>query len=239
MKTQFSSEAHVYTVDDKDVGEIERVVIDPISKEVTHVVVRQGWLFTEDKVIPVELFQSAGADRAVLRSDIKDLDNLPHFEETHYVPLNMTEEEMREVEDVEAGIVGGSYWYPPAGAGVGAYYAPGFYGATAYPAVDAHPQARPGHRYVKRTDQNIPEDTVALEEGAEVYSVDGEHVGNIESIEIDTEANQATHIVISQGLFFKERKLVPTLWFKSVEGNKVHLAVKASLLEQLPAFERA
>lgn len=50
---QFKQGTHVYTIDGKDVGAIDRVVLDPKTDEVTHVVVRRGWLFSEDKVVPI------------------------------------------------------------------------------------------------------------------------------------------------------------------------------------------
>ena len=44
------------------------------------------------------------------------------------------------------------------------------------------------------------------EEGAEVISADGEHVGNIEQIYVDPESNYATHVLISQGLILTDKK---------------------------------
>ena len=61
----------VFTWDDKDVGHIARVVMNPVSKEVTHVVIRQGFLFTEDKVLPIDYIATASEDRVVLRQDVR------------------------------------------------------------------------------------------------------------------------------------------------------------------------
>lgn len=76
---QFKQGTHVYTTDGKDVGAIDRVVLDPRTDEVTHVVVRRGWLFTEDKVVPIDLIDQAVAEQVQLRSDVRDLDRLPEF----------------------------------------------------------------------------------------------------------------------------------------------------------------
>lgn len=76
---QFKQGTHVYTTDGKDVGAIDRVVLDPRTDEVTHVVVRRGWLFTEDKVVPIDLIDQAVAEQVQLRSDVRDLDQLPEF----------------------------------------------------------------------------------------------------------------------------------------------------------------
>jgi uncharacterized protein YrrD len=70
-------------------------------------------------------------------------------------------------------------------------------------------------------------------------SSDDEHVGDVERIFVDPDSNQATHFVISQGLLFKDRKLVPAHWVTSVEEDKVHLSVNSHLLERLPSYQEA
>lgn len=67
-------------------------------------------------------------------------------------------------------------------------------------------------------------------------SSDGEHVGDVERLFVDTESNKATHFLISAGLLFKDRKLIPAHWVNSVEEDKVPLAVPARVLERLPAY---
>jgi sporulation protein YlmC with PRC-barrel domain len=68
-------------------------------------------------------------------------------------------------------------------------------------------------------------------------SSDGEHVGDVERIVIEPESGKATHFVISQGMLFKDRTLVPAHWVKSVEEDKLYLTVPARLLERLPAYQ--
>ncbi len=51
---RFKEGAAVYSVDDELVGHIERFVMDCTTKEITHVIVRQGYLYkNESRVIPV------------------------------------------------------------------------------------------------------------------------------------------------------------------------------------------
>lgn len=227
---QLREGVHVYTWDNQDVGHIDRFVMNPISKEVTHVVIRQGFLFTEDKVVPMDLFASADDERAVLRQDIDDLDNLPPFEEKQFVSNEVDNDRYP---DYPADASGPLYWYPPAGVGMAAtYHTPGFYAPTA-----TRWPYDPGEGYIERTEQNIPDDTVAIKDGADVISSDGKHVGDVERVFVDTDSNYATHIVISQGLFFKERKLVPTLWLSTVLEDEVHLGVDSDFVDRLPAYE--
>ena len=79
---QFRNNTAVFTSDDREVGKIDRVVLDPRTKEVTHVVIRKGLLSTEDKVVPIDQIAEAGEKQVVLRQDI-NFETLPDFEENH------------------------------------------------------------------------------------------------------------------------------------------------------------
>jgi hypothetical protein len=85
--------------------------------------------------------------------------------------------------------------------------------------------------------RNIPEDTVPLREGTNVISSDGDHVGDVERLFLEGDSNKVTHFVISQGVLFKDRKLIPTHWVKSVDEDKVQLVVTSQVLERLPSYE--
>lgn len=202
----------------ESVGHIDRVVMNPRTKEVTHVVVRKGFLFSEDKVVPISLIASTSEDRVMLREDAGDLQQLPAFEETHYHTVN--ESELGR----ESGRVGYApplYWYPPV---IGM-------GPMTYP--------YPGPGYVAETQENIPQGTVALKEGAKVISSDGKHVGNVERIFTEPQADRATHLLISRGLLLKERKLVPMSWVSDVTEDEAYLSVGSGTLEELREYQES
>jgi uncharacterized protein YrrD len=215
---QFKDGARVYTADGQDIGSIDRVVINPQTNEVSHIVVRQGVLFTEDKVVPTTLIDMASADEVRLRAGVTDLDSLPRFEETYYIPPGEAT-----VADYPAGYARPLYWYPPIGAAWSGYYT-GDYGYPTSP-------------YVAFTKQNIPEGTVGLKEGAKVISADGENVGHVERVFTNTEMNRATHILVTEGWLFKEKRSIPVDWIRSVTEDDIHLGVTARVLERLPELQ--
>jgi uncharacterized protein YrrD len=225
---EFKKDTHVYSADNKDLGRIERVVINPTTKKVTHVVIRQGLFFTEDKVVPVDYFDEAASEQAFIRHNSSILDDLPKFEEIEYTPMDPADLEAAYGKFEEPPFF--LYWNPPLG--VTPYYTTGYYGSAPLPVREGVPEYP---RYVQHTKQNIPEDTVALQEGAHVHSSDGEHVGDIEDIYVDPQTDYATHVMISQGFLLKEKKWLPTLWFRTVTEDDVYLAVRASTVEKLPA----
>ena len=91
--------------------------------------------------------------------------------------------------------------------------------------------------YVTRTKQNIPEGTVALEEGAKVMSQDEKHIGNIAQVVVDPEDNRVTHFVVDEGLLFRDRKLIPVLWISEIDEDAVYLSATAKVLERLPEYQ--
>jgi uncharacterized protein YrrD len=203
---QFQKDASVLAANGQQIGSLERVVLNPETKVVTDIVVRTGTLFNrEAKVVPVELVVETTENQIALSDQAGELESFPPFEERHLVSEDGdTAQKPTEV--------------PPV-----VYGSPGF-GPMVVPA--------PGEQLVTQIEQNIPEGTVAMKEGAKVISADGKHVGNVERVLADSSVDQVTHLVISQGLFTKETKLIPINWVMTLGEDKVHLRVKkASVAE--------
>src|SRR5690349_15729013 len=84
---EFQNGAKVMNAKGETVGHVDRVVLDPRTKEITHIVVRKGFLFTNDRVVPVRYISDTNPDRVMLQPDLTkgDLDGMPEFEETEYL----------------------------------------------------------------------------------------------------------------------------------------------------------
>lgn len=222
-KMELTEGTDVYTTNGQKVGKINRFIIDPATKEVTHLVVQKGWLLSEDKIVALQMVRSATEDGAVLTSDISNFDQLPPFEERYFIKT--PDEDLKEHGYPDSDRASDNaptyyYWYPP-------------HISPAYPALylDAFPSS-----FVE-TKRNIPEETIPLKDGSNVISSDGKHVGNIERLLIEPGLNRATHLVIKHGLLFKERKMIPTNWVKAIEEDKVYLLISSQLLNKLPPYE--
>jgi PRC-barrel domain len=90
--------------------------------------------------------------------------------------------------------------------------------------------------YVESSRPNIPDNFIALKEGARVLTEDGVHAGNLERLIMNPETEQATHFVISSGFLTKERKLLPAHWIKDVTEDEVHLSVASGLFDRLSEY---
>jgi sporulation protein YlmC with PRC-barrel domain len=208
---QLKRDSTVFTASGQEVGRVDRVVLDPETKEVTHVVVRKGLFFAQDKVVPIRLIANATETRAILREDAGDLQALPNFEETHFVAGNEPEPGNHSpVANYRPSIIPDALSIPGGGA-----------------------SRASGSAHITQIKENIPEGTVALKEGAKVITSDGKHVGTVEQVHTDPQAGRATHLIISKGVLLKERKRVPADWVSEVKADEIHLSVAAHAIDEL------
>lgn len=211
----------VFTPGGEQVGKVNRFVLDPATNEITHIVIQKGWLLPEDKVVPFEMVSTVTGEKVVLDEEVGDFDQLPPFEEKHYIRAVDDEQgDPTPTPDPRYEYTPAFYWYP-AQSNIG------------FPGMALGHYAWPSREKTR----NIPEDAIPLKEGTEIVSSDGKHVGNVDRLFVETDSNKVTHFVISQGVLFKERKLVPAHWVKSVDEDTVSLVVSSKLLERLPSYQ--
>ncbi len=210
----FKQGAMVKSADGQQVGQLNRVVIDPRTESVSHVIVQRGFLFTDERVIPVNLIASADEENVDLRLDAEDLEDLPQFVETNFIKVP---EEERVVPD--------------------ASQAAPFYPVAPMPTWrPGTPIADPGiEPRIEQEERHIPDDTVVVQKGADVLALNDEKVGDVEEVLTDPESHRITQFVISEGLLLKEEKRVPIEWVSEIHENEIRLAVGPKILEYLPA----
>lgn len=194
------------------VGEVKEIVMDPKTEEVTHVILEKGFLLTEDKVLPISVVKNANEDHVKLYELEIPLDDLPEYKEEQFV-------EVREA-GFERPVVGHHpflFSYPPVGP-----YKEGEFGLR---------------RYKKEDVKNIPADVEPIKKGAKVVTLDGHHVGDVAEVIIDSQTDDATHLVISKGLLLVEEKLVPFGWVREYDEEEIHLAVDKKVIKNLPEYQ--
>jgi len=212
---QFKHNSEVLTSDEERIGRIERVVIDPLTKEVTDLIVRKGFLLAddaEDKVVPIDAIAETRENCVLLREGIHP-EMLRPFADKEYVPIS--EDELQRI-DPRWGYIPSFYWVPP------------LY-------VNKYPDGYEPHTI--ETEQNIPEGTIAVKEGAQVISADEKHVGKVERVITRQNDQHATHLLISRGWLLRQRKIVPMNWVSLLGENDIHLHVGSSMIDSLPRYE--
>jgi hypothetical protein len=193
-------------------------VLDPETMDVTFLVIKEGVLFTVDKLVPIQYLDRQEGRRITLNKTAEELGDLPPYDESAYVGYDRRDyAEEADVESADA-----VYWYPPI--------------RTDWWTIGGEVLVSPKPRFVKKAD-TLPQDVVALDEGAKVIAGDGNEIGAMEQVIVEPEELRATHIVVGRGLIAKEYKLLPTSWIKDVTEEKVYLSIHTDFFERLPEHE--
>jgi uncharacterized protein YrrD len=203
----------IVSKDGEQIGEVERVVISPVSYDLESLVVKQGILFAEERIIPIHLIDQIDQENVRLTINSDALQSLPRYQETHYIdslasdrgdPGSTTLYYLHPVDPIEESNLLPNYPSPP---------------------------------IVERTIENIPPGSYVLEEADKVLDRSGEQIGEVEQIVADPETKTVTHFVISEDLLFETKKLIPSHWTDSVADGRVKLAVEKELIQRLPDYQ--
>jgi len=205
MKIKFGT--RVYSLDGEEVGIVKEAVVNPVTREVTHLVVQEGLLFENDQLIAVDEVESTSDDGIVLRSTISDV---------HAAAGEYQEDAFARVGDDETGLPEKVWIRPPS-----------------TPPSLVPPGLTPGEL---SADVSIPMDEVAILHGCSVRTSDGTVIGSVNELLLD-DSETITHLVIDAGVVFSEPKLVPIDWIKAFADNEVVIAVDATVVEQMPDYE--
>jgi len=105
---EFKDGSSVYTSDGKEAGGLCRVVINPDTREVTHIVVQRGLLVKEEKVIEADKIASASQEQVTLYCTIDEFKEMPLLEIEQYAPMSQDYEQAQNYPS----LTGGLYWNP-------------------------------------------------------------------------------------------------------------------------------
>jgi sporulation protein YlmC with PRC-barrel domain len=235
---KLTKDARIITAEGNDIGNLNRFVMDPLSKHVTHIVFETRGINRVEHVIPMQMVQQVDEHGIHLRPlPEEEANTLPLFEEKKYIIADESALVSRGMVSDES--IHSYYHYPPAPFGESGTMRPMDVNT---PAAGAAPFVNPGvpvsgeSPVVRQVEQNIPEGTVALKEGAMVMTSDSKHVGNVEKVLLDPRTARATHLMIASGLLFRERKIVPTEWVETVLENEILLGIDSRFAERLPDY---
>lgn len=209
-KIQLQKKAAVLAADGHPIGSLKRVVVDPASKVLNAIVVRVGALFNrEEKVVPITLVAETTEAQIVLNEKAGDIESFPPLEEQVLSGMNDSANHLPSTGNASFSTAG----QPDVG--------------------QTTVRATSDYGMVAQVKQNIPDGTIAMDENPRIISLEGIHVGNVERILADPSDDHVTHLVVSNGLFVKEKKLIPIQWVAEIGIEHIHLSVKKESVEEL------
>ncbi len=200
-------------------GELRRVVIDPVARAITHLVVEPRHRRDAGHLVPVDLVTST-AKEIKLRCTKAEFDALEDAEETQFLSggdgrLGYSQDQMHSLP---------YYGLATRDMGMRVDTAGPFGGFG--PNADAE-----GETY-----DHVPVGEVEMRRGEQLYAVD-EPVGRIEGLVINPSDHQVTHILLAEGhLWGKKRVAVPITAVKRV-GAIIRLNLTKDEVEALPPVD--
>jgi sporulation protein YlmC with PRC-barrel domain len=203
---------------DGDFGELADVVIDPIRRRVTHLVVQPHHRHRLARLVPVDLAaaEDGPRDEVSLRCRVEDARRLPPVQEFAYLRLG---ELAPDDPDWDVGIntMLALPYYGYAGLGFGEEQ------------LDYDP-------HVSMTYDRIPKGEVEIQRASEVTSADGHRLGRVDGLLVDAE-DQITHVVLERGPLWGKREMtIPIDAVNRVETDAVALRLTKDEVGALPAL---
>ncbi|MGI5837143.1 MAG: PRC-barrel domain-containing protein [Chloroflexota bacterium] len=197
--------SRVWTRDNEEIGSVDRVVIDPDTKDVDAIVVHRGKFLTRDVVVPLSLVQDSGDDGVRLRIGRAELHDLPDFVERHYsFAPSAARTPISEIP--------GSVLIPAARQGVSGL-------PTTYEAVEDE---------VREPDRDIE-----ISEGTEVRALDGV-IGYVDEVLTDPITNRASDIVVKKGQTLTRDTRIPIEFVAKTADDHIQLSLTTQQVLELP-----
>ena len=211
--------ARVRSMDDQDIGTVNRLIIDPYTNDVTSVVLRKGAWIPRDVEVPIgDLRQGVNGD-FLLNLSSRQVNDLPEFRDTDYVqpPADFP---------LAPGFPPGSW---PTGMMTGAPRNVETGSVRPDPTIGADSAVGDEVRIALSHEKW---DTAIIRKGSPVTGRDGKNVGKVEDVSFDTKTGAVTGLVIRSGLLMHtDRPLDPSL-IASIDQGVVYLKVDS---DQVPA----
>jgi hypothetical protein len=190
-------------------GELRRVVVDPVARALTHLVVEARHRQGNGRLVPVDLVESATAAGVRLRCSMAEFEALEDAEETRFLPGPSGEWDYGE---------GQVLAWPYYGLDIGGL------GSVSMP----EPLAV--------TYDRVPVGEVEVRRGEHVHATDGE-IGRVRGLVIDPSDHHVTHVLLDEGHLWGEKQIaIPVSTVEDMKAG-VQLNLTKDQVRDLPPVD--
>jgi sporulation protein YlmC with PRC-barrel domain len=214
-------------------GELRRVVVNPVARAITHLVVEPGSEHGTGRLVPIALVDSAAAEEVRLRCTMAEFHALEEAEETHFLPGGSGQWGYGQDQMLTTPMfgLGGMGTGGLGGMGMGGMGL-GFGGIGM--GIGARGMSGPGPQTI--IEDRVPEGEVEVRRGEHVEATDGE-IGRIHGFVIDPTDHRLTHFLLDEGhLWGKKTVAIPISAVKDVNLG-VRLSITKAEVGDLPEID--
>ena len=188
------------------------MIIDPVARALTHLVVAPRHHRTLGRLVPVELVEAEG-DPVRLRCTTAQFHELDDAEETQFVPVS---------DELGGYGSGEAYSWPYFGL-------EGSAGAAKMASVAASHHDKP-HTVVS---DRVPIGEVQVRRGDQVHATDG-WIGSVQGLVIDPADHHVTHVLLQEGHLWGRKQITIPIGATSRMDNGIRVTLTKRQVEQLP-----
>jgi sporulation protein YlmC with PRC-barrel domain len=214
-------------------GELRRVVVDPVARSITHLVVEPRHRHETGHLVPVDLVTDSGTEIR-LRCTTSEFRALDDAEETQFLPgasgeYGYAQDHMLSLPYYGLGMGGLVGMGAMTGAGVG----PGGMGGIGIGAMGGMGRGN-GPEAITIT-HRVPAGEVEVRRGQPVHATDG-HIGRVQGLVVDP-SHHVTHVLLEEGhLWGQKRVAIPIGAVKHLDAG-VQLALSKDDVQNLPSVD--
>ena len=214
-RAEFSIGSEV-TCSDGVCGDLRRVVVDPVARALTHLVVEPRHGQGVGHLVPIDLVASTPAQGIQLRCTKSEFAALPDAEATWFLPGASGEWGYGQEHMLS---------WPHYGLGMGSM---GVIGAMGGMGPSPGPQVT--------TSDQVPAGEVEVRRGEHVHATDGT-IGRVQGLVIDPSDHHVTHVLLDEGHLWGQKQVaIPISAVTGVE-NGVRLNLAKDEVRDLPAVD--
>ncbi|MDJ0347313.1 PRC-barrel domain-containing protein [Streptomyces sp. H10-C2] len=209
------------TCSDGACGQLRRVIIDPVARKLTHLIVEPEHRREPGRLVPVDLVDDEAVPGIRLRCTVSEFNALESAKETEFLPAMHDELDYPD---------GQSLWWPYYPLGIGGIGGGGAVaGMGGFVPLDAEgPQAT--------THDRVPAGEVQVRRGEHVHATDGD-IGRVQGLVVDPRDHHVTHVLLDEGhLWGKKQVAIPIGAVTSV-ADGVRLNLTRDEVRALPPIE--
>lgn len=191
-------------------GEVSRVVIDPVARTLTHLVVEPK--HGDGRLVPLSLVEATTGE-VLLGCTMAEFDKLDAAEETHFVPGGTS----------YPGYEQGQALYWP-------YYSIGMGGMGMVGLGEMENVPQPV------TYETLPMGEVDVRRGEQVQATDGD-IGRVKGLVIEPNDQQVTHVLLQEGHLWGRKEVAIPISAVTRVNDGIQLNITKQQVQDLPAVD--
>ena len=188
-------------------GEVRRVVVDPVARAVTHLVVGPEHPHGLGRLVPVDL-ADATAGQIRLRCTLAEFARLGWAKETHFLP--------------ESGLYSG--------------YRPGQVFSWPHYGVGSRVGIGMGDLPQTVTYDSVPLGEVEVRRGEHVHATDGD-IGQVQGLVIDPRSHHVTHVLLQEGHLWGRKEVAIPIGAVTGVDDGIRLSITKHQVQDLPPVD--